>query len=211
MDKSIIKTEIIEFITDKLDDQKEILQDISQDIVEYIDKKLQKHSHQYLEEYFVNMLKESDKIMLNIYILQMDIYLLSRIFRKNFNNPVNQPDNNYNVVIYAGDAHAENYREFLSNLGFTTLATDNRYRDYLQCLDLKNVIQPFFRGPQVYEERKEIMKKEAEKLKKLNEEWKNRKNALIYNNSDDIEVKKIIRGEKESKKVNVGFSKFFGR
>lgn len=72
--------------------------------------------------------KDHEKLKLNFIIYLtgfMDMYTLSRIFRK-----FKQQENIYseepkNIIIFSGNAHANNYRSILNDLGFT----NNIYRD----------------------------------------------------------------------------------
>ena len=104
--------------------------------------------------------------------LEMDLYALARIFKR-FNVPegVEQPVEPYNILIYAGDHHADNQRRFLRTLpGFKEIATRTNIRcarayyekekgrfrekvltekhsktgDRKKCLLLKGFPQPFF-------------------------------------------------------------------
>jgi len=94
-----------------------------------------------------------------------DAYLLARIFKdfnmdkideKAYKGATNQPKRAHNIIIYAGDAHSHNYREFLSYIGFTEIDSTGINLDnpdpYLpsipnkpkNCLDMRNIQQPFF-------------------------------------------------------------------
>lgn len=67
---------------------------------------------------------------LSLYIMTiMDFYLISRSFR--YSN---------NVIIYAGESHAEVYRDLLKFLGFDQI---NITKNCSQCLDV-SVFEPFF-------------------------------------------------------------------
>jgi hypothetical protein len=104
------------------------------------------------------------KAMLLLISCFADAYLLARVF-KNFNmsemeekaykGATHQPNRAHNIIIYAGDAHADNYREFLSYIGFTeidSLGIDlEKPNPYVHipnmprnCLDMRNIKQPFF-------------------------------------------------------------------
>ena len=89
--------------------------------------------------------------MLNIFSLRMDIYTISRLFKKfNVNSNSNQPDEAYNSIIYAGNAHSEVYRNFLTNNGFELVAIKKHregQKKNERCLNINNIPQPFFTGP----------------------------------------------------------------
>ena len=93
-----------------------------------------------------------------------DGYLLARVFKdfnmsemdeKAYKGATHQPNRAHNIIIYAGDAHANKYRNFLSYIGFTEidsygidLEKPNPYVDIpnmpINCLDMRNIKQPFF-------------------------------------------------------------------
>jgi hypothetical protein len=93
-----------------------------------------------------------------------DAYLLARVF-KDFDMTkmaykgaaTHQPKRAHNIIIYAGDAHAHNYRNFLSYVGFTEIDSSgiNLQNPYPYpsstissmpefCLDMRSINQPFF-------------------------------------------------------------------
>lgn len=71
----------------------------------------------------------------------MDVYLLSRLFKKHQNAPSSQ-----NIIIYVGLNHANFYKDFFQRHGFksirSTSSIDNN-RDH-QCINISNFKQPFF-------------------------------------------------------------------
>lgn len=74
----------------------------------------------------------------------MDAYLLSRVFRKfdTSKSMWDQPKEAHNIVIYAGDWHSQNYREFLEQNGYTQIAAATQADT--RCLDMSGFPQPFF-------------------------------------------------------------------
>jgi len=52
-----------------------------------------------------------------VYVLVMDLYCLLRVFKKYKIKTDCQPNRNYNLIIYAGDAHSETYRDFMDYHG----------------------------------------------------------------------------------------------
>jgi hypothetical protein len=75
----------------------------------------------------------------------MDLYLIARMFRK-FKKIEGKPSEPpTNIIIYAGDFHAKNYRRFLDRLGFSSKSTASMKlnADY-QCIDVSKFVQPFF-------------------------------------------------------------------
>lgn len=56
--------------------------------------------------------------MMNIYALFMDMYTLGRVFKSFASKDPSHPRLALNSVIYAGEIHARNYRNYLSSAGF---------------------------------------------------------------------------------------------
>ena len=93
-----------------------------------------------------------------------DAYLIARVFKdfnmtemdkKAYKGSTLQPNRAHNIIIYAGDSHSHNYRNFLSYVGFTeidSIGIDLENPDpYLvnpnmprNCLDMRSIKQPFF-------------------------------------------------------------------
>jgi hypothetical protein len=104
------------------------------------------------------------KAISDILVCFADAYLLARVFKdfnmsemdeKAYKGATHQPKRAHNIIIYAGDVHADNYRNFLSFVGFTEIDSygidlDNP-NPYLSipnmprnCLDMRNIKQTFF-------------------------------------------------------------------
>jgi hypothetical protein len=92
-----------------------------------------------------------------------DAYLIARVFKdfdinkKAYKGATHQPKRAHNIIIYAGDAHAHNYRNFLSYVGFTeidsigiNLQNPDPYPSSTIssmptfCLDMRSIKQPLF-------------------------------------------------------------------
>jgi len=79
----------------------------------------------------------------------MDVYLLSRVF-KTFKVPETtyQPAEPHNIIIYAGNAHSDNYRQLLEEMGFLVKGFGRPYiknrKKYNRCLNMTKIDQPFF-------------------------------------------------------------------
>jgi hypothetical protein len=99
------------------------------------------------------------KSLTNLNGVVTDVYLLSRLFKvfdltkmeeKAYTGATDQPAKATNVVIYAGDAHAARYRNFLEKkldfkqLAETGLNKTNKDGGYPNCIDMKTIPQPFF-------------------------------------------------------------------
>jgi hypothetical protein len=74
----------------------------------------------------------------------MDMYALARIFRSFRQVPGKYSDDPTHVIIYAGDAHSQNYRRVLKKLGFKLVQETRSEKRYHQCLDISRFHQPFF-------------------------------------------------------------------
>lgn len=74
----------------------------------------------------------------------IDLYVIARIFKK-FNNPDNQPDEPYNIIIYSGNEHAKMQRRILGLLGFDQIEQSRKHK-FNRCLDMTNFKQPLFGG-----------------------------------------------------------------
>ena len=108
-----------------------------------------------------------------------DAYLLARVFKdfnlsemdeKAYKGATHQPNRAHNIIIYTGEGHAHNYREFLSYVGFTEIDSsgiDLKYpAPYLHlfdkpenCLDMRNIKQPFFSYKRYDERSFDVIKK----------------------------------------------------
>ena len=88
-----------------------------------------------------------------------DVYLLARMFKnfdmsemekKAYKGSTDQPIHASNIIIYCGDLHCYNYRNFLSSIGFKhinhtgDLTLDRKPDKPLNCIDMRKIKQPFF-------------------------------------------------------------------
>jgi hypothetical protein len=91
-----------------------------------------------------------------------DVYLLARIFKnfdisemekKAYKGSTDQPIHASNIIIYCGDLHAYNYRNFLSSIGFKDIDHTGNLTEKVtykipntpkNCLDMRKIKQPFF-------------------------------------------------------------------
>lgn len=118
---------------------KEILNDI-------LDKNIDKQAI-YVRNYVDDMVRKlkrridvskiADQFEIDFLLLQMDIYTLSRIFKKVKNDiPFD------NVIIYAGDFHCIYYRKILQALDFKKIGSYYN-KDENRCVDIRK-FKPFF-------------------------------------------------------------------
>ena len=86
--------------------------------------------------------------LLDAEVLVMDIYLLTRMFKKFKQRDQEYAEEAKYIVIYAGDFHSNNYREFLNILGFKVIQetkSEDKTNNNFQCLDISQFEQPFFK------------------------------------------------------------------
>ena len=92
---------------------------------------------------------------LSINAIVSDVYLLSRIFKdfditkleeKGYVGATDQPLRAHNIIIYAGERHAERTRKFLERLKFKPIGASGKSGEYpfKYCIDMKTIQQPFF-------------------------------------------------------------------
>jgi len=80
--------------------------------------------------------------LIHINAIEMDMYLMGRVFRKFGNEPESS-----NIIIYVGDAHAEFYRDLLLRMTFQEngyIPTKKEGEVGFQCLDISQFKLPFF-------------------------------------------------------------------
>ena len=86
------------------------------------------------------------KMFLSSYrVSYMDFYCLARIFRsfrKIKNKASSDPEN---IIIHAGDRHIINYKSFLTKIGGKVIYEVNNYNNDYNCINIKDVNQPFFK------------------------------------------------------------------
>jgi hypothetical protein len=76
----------------------------------------------------------------NLCLMMMDTYLASRMFRTFKNVPGRLGGEPQNIVIYVGNAHGNNYRKLLSQLGFTMeFNAANRGAGQVACMDVRGL------------------------------------------------------------------------
>jgi len=92
---------------------------------------------------------------ISINAIASDVYSLSRIFKdfditkleeKGYTGATDQPLRAHNIIIYAGDDHAERHRNFLQRLKFKPIGASGKSGEYpyKYCIDMKTIQQPFF-------------------------------------------------------------------
>jgi hypothetical protein len=129
--RSYMKNEILEYTTPIL---KQTVANFHEELA--VLDSAEEINYELLEEVYVSLIK--------VQALQLDVYGLSRIFKKFKKTELEYPDEAHNIIYHVGEAHAEFVRGFLSHIGFETLASAQIYDDKQRCLDMKNIEQPLF-------------------------------------------------------------------
>ncbi len=99
-----------------------------------------KNKHAFINA--VNYIAD-DLFYANTGIYRMDAYTLSRVFKKFDVSNSHDPKYPKNIILYAGDAHSRNYRNFLNHIGFNMINAV-KTPDYDRCIDVSKFPQPFF-------------------------------------------------------------------
>lgn len=154
-DGNSIKQEINDSIEfhDKILKQGENIQDkkIKDKIQKFITKLQNEHSYNKIT--YTQLLSNNSSIikklklfLSNYRVSFMDLYCLSRIFRS-FKQVKNKPSNDpQNIIIHAGDGHIRNYQQFLLEIGGKVIYEQhNKDIHNYNCVNIKNVKQPFFK------------------------------------------------------------------
>jgi len=137
----------------------EILKENIGKILDYYEKKIQKYGFPkdssqipiYITDCFVAIIPG----IVSISCISPDLYLLARLFKTfNLSKPAfqgaiyqDQPIKAYNVVIYAGDQHAQRYRRFLNFQDFKEVGKTGQSeggKDHDSCINMEYIHQPFF-------------------------------------------------------------------
>jgi hypothetical protein len=108
-----------------------------------------------LEDYIIfNSMESLNTFFVGPMVYFADVYLLGRVF-KNFDMEkkkdktyFDQPNRAHNIIIYCGNEHANNYRDFLSSMLFHDIEHTGALKGIPEtawnCIDMRNIKQPFF-------------------------------------------------------------------
>jgi len=100
------------------------------------------YTNRNLSESFKNQLESFSILLMQTSNLEMDLYLLGRVFRTFGTEAESQ-----NIIIYTGDAHSNIYRSVLAKLGFLDegyIKREQPGKDGFQCLNISKFKLPFF-------------------------------------------------------------------
>lgn len=142
LQRSYIKEDIDKFA------EKIIRESVNQEyiLLNELAQKIQREPTGLVVEQFVNELTSPNARM-------VDPYTLARIFKRFdvekshiLERKREQPVEPRNIIIYAGNAHSENYRDFFDEIGFIKLeeTQEYNYADDIRCLNMENIHQPLF-------------------------------------------------------------------
>lgn len=163
LDLNILKwnniMEIVNYLIKQQEHNKKINEiDIDEDDLDYgsgeeneesddEDNKIKRSKEQKIfEEYnkYHEKLVLLDETLTNYNVCFMDVYLISRMFRK-FSDSTHKKDiyseEPKNIIIFVGDTHAENYRKFLKELKFKQIFY---IKDDKNCLNISGLKLPLF-------------------------------------------------------------------
>ena len=114
-----------------------------------------KHTEEELYNAFITIYEKLGVIN----SLAPDMYLMSRVFKifdmnkikeKAHANATDQPSQARNIIIYAGDFHAQTYRKFLKVLNFDRIEKAGKLEKFrvvgepIHCINMNTISQPFF-------------------------------------------------------------------
>ena len=133
-----------------------IIKDIKQPVINILNYK------NISEDVFIRSINDTRLFFGTTMIFFADVYLLGRMFKifdmsemekKAYKGATDQPNRANNIIIYCGDNHAKNYRNFLESIGFNEIDhTGDLKEDILKpipntpknCVDMRKIKQPFF-------------------------------------------------------------------
>ena len=152
-----LKTEILSFYGEIISKEiEEVIPFIKKDILNILN---------YMEETDEVLFKSMNSIytfLMRIMSYFADVYLLARMFKdfdmsemekKAYKGATDQPIRANNIIIYCGDMHAINYRNFLESIGFNEIDHAGDLTEDIRkpipntpkyCLDMRQIKQPLF-------------------------------------------------------------------
>lgn len=96
---------------------------------------------------FLNNLSGFNSILTQCNSILVDIYTLSRMFKKfqlNSTRNTDEPEEPHNIIMYAGDEHSKRVRRFLEKLEFDLISESKGDFEVDFCVDIRHFEQPFF-------------------------------------------------------------------
>ena len=147
--KSIIKKKIDTFFSKKISilssNYRKHIKYVCIDLIYIIENKLPSSYSNLYSDYFDVV----NNYLILLESLIMDVYTISRIFKRfDIKSGILQPSEVSNIIIYAGEAHSDIYREFLVYIGFNTIDYKRNFQlndqENERCLNISSFQQPFF-------------------------------------------------------------------
>ncbi len=143
--KSIIKKKIDTFFSNKISilssNYRKHIKYVCIDLIYIIENKLPSSYSNLYSDYFDVV----SNYLILLEALIMDVYTISRIFKRfDIKSGILQPSEVSNIIIYAGEAHSDIYREFLVYIGFDTIDYIQNENGNERCLNISSFQQPFF-------------------------------------------------------------------
>ena len=152
-----LKTKILTFYGKKIcKETMRVMKFIKKDFIDILNYK------QKSEDVLFKSMSSIELLFSHTMTFFADVYLLGRIFKnfdmteiekKGYKGATDQPILANNIIIYCGNNHANNYREFLLSIGFKEIDhAGDLTEDILKpipntaknCVDMRKIKQPFF-------------------------------------------------------------------
>lgn len=200
----------------KLEKQQEkiVNENIKYILLKYLQNNIKKIDLKYLNLKLIHeevyKLPKTTSILLKnitmtfIYLLDpfMDAYLFSRMFRSFKKIKYQNSEDSKYIIIYVGDAHANNYRELLNQLNFKTVFYKYSKPDKY-CVDISQLKLPLF--SEDMENKSEIKKKEVKKKEEVKKDEK-KKFKDTYTITFGDQAENNVGMQKIGKLSDVGFT-----
>ena len=135
-----VQAKIHKYINDKFNYNAKVYKFSYEEIMEKFNEIYENRHEYYFISQIISCLSQIAGILIYVFIIVMDSYMISRIFK---NYPDNSEEMMKNIIIYAGDAHIQEYVDFLTKyMGFKIKSIAKS--DEKRCLDIKHFKQPLF-------------------------------------------------------------------
>lgn len=132
-----VKQILLEYLIDSI--RRIDLKYLQLNVITNIIKKLPKNIPKIVPTEF----NSSNDNLLDLLVPIMDMYLIARMFRTFKDVPYQNSKEAQYIIIYVGDAHANNYRDILDKLNFKT-EFYSRSQEHEFCVDISKLQLPLF-------------------------------------------------------------------
>ena len=152
-----LKTEILTFYGEIICKEiKGIIRFIKKDVINILNYEKE------TEDVLFESMNSVKILFLNTMVCFADVYLLARMFKdfdmsemekKAYKGATDQPIRANNIIIYCGNLHANNYRNFLESIGFDEIDRTGYFKEDISkpiqntpknCIDMRKIQQPLF-------------------------------------------------------------------